>query len=372
MYSTRLQLLSAVTLASSIMIALPVSAGPVDATPGRQYTVTKEHGPWMIFVASFHKPGVDRPDELEQDREDETVAREAAKKLVLELRQKGVPAYVFELKKEREEVETRDRFGNRQVRKTLADDAQISVLAGNYPSIKNDVAVKTLRWIKSFNPESFGDKAVYRKTPGRPGPLAGAFLTINPLLSRDEVMARTIDPERVKLLKKLNASNEYPITECGGDYTLIIKEFRGRSGLKANAAIAGNWDEKAILKAGESLGKVGYDAWRLCTSLRNKGVDAYLWHDEFRSVVTVGGFASPNDPTLAAYKKRYGMEMQRDPKTGVVRAVHKSEPPQLQNGITQAAANGGDFWFFDPQPRAMAVPKLPRTTGGISFPRLGR
>lgn len=355
--------------AIALLGTVPVAAGPVDATPGREYRVTKEHGPWMIFVASFHKPGVDRPDELEGDVADESVAREAAQTLVLELRRKGVPAYLFELQKERETVQTRDRFGNQQVRRTLADDTQISVLAGNYPSIKNEVAVKTLEWIKRYNPPSFHEKARYRLTPGRQGPLAGAFLTINPLLTRAEVMARTVDPEQTKLLRKLNASNEYPITKCGGDYTLIIKEFSGRSGMKSSSGLSGRWDDNAILKAGESLGKAGYDAWRLCTSLRNRGVEAYLWHDEFRSVVTVGGFASPNDPSIGAYKERFGMEMQRDAQTGVVKAVYKTEPP-MQQGVIPAAATE-NFWMFDAEPRPMAVPKLP-TSRGISFPRLRR
>lgn len=358
-------------LATILVVSTPAFAGSVDATPGREYPVTKEHGPWMIFVASFHKPGVDRPDELEQDREDESVARDAAQKLVLELRSKGVPAYIFELQKKREEVQTRDRFGNQQVRRTLADDTQISVLAGNYPSINNDIAEKTLEWIKHYNPESFGDKARFRVTPGRQGPLAGAFLTINPLLSRDEVNARTIDPELVKLLKKLNANNEYPITQCGGDYTLIIKEFRGRSGMKSNSAIAGSWDEKAILKAGESLGKAGYDAWRLCTALRNRGIEAYLWHEEFRSVVTVGAFSSPKDAGIAAYRKRFGAEMQRDPQSGIVRAVFKTEPPTQNGVIPTSAAEDSNFWYFEAQPQVMAVPQLPESRG-ISIPGLRR
>ena len=60
-------------------------------------------------------------------------------------------------------VRTVDRLGRPQERRTLSDDAQISVLAGNYTSVNDPAAIETLRWVKRFSPPSFGDKAIYRK-----------------------------------------------------------------------------------------------------------------------------------------------------------------------------------------------------------------
>lgn len=340
-----------------------VVAGSVDVTPGRKYRVTNEHGPWMIFVASFKKPGVDRPDNLEKGIEDESVARAAAERLVLELRKKGVPAYVFELQKKREEVMTQNRRGERQLRKTLADDAQISVMAGNYTSLNNDVAVKTLEWIKRFHPESFGDLARFRVTPGRQGPLAGAFLTINPLLSQEEVAARTVDEEAIKLLKKLNNDNEFRLSDCKGSYSLLVKEFKGRSGMTSGTHVHKAFNTE---DTGWQLGKAGYDAWQLCASLRNRGVDAYLWHEEFRSIVTVGAFASPTDPSVRSYKKQFGASQQRNPSTGIVQTSFKSEPPMV-NGVYPSGAD--QVWLFDADPRVLPVPSLPKSRGLF---RLGR
>lgn len=356
---SRLSLLAAVAVVFAACPSLSL-AGNVEAIPGKKYRVTKQHGPWMILVATLHKQGDDRPDELEEH--DETVAREAADALVLELRQMGVPAYVFELKKERATVITQSRSGELQKRRTLADDSQISVLAGNYTSIDDEVARKTLAVVKRFYPRSFGDKANFRPTPGRQGPLGGAFLTANPLLSRTELLARTVNPEQIKLLKKLNAANEYPITKCGGDYTLVIKEFKSRSGMKPNASVNKKFD---LLQAGQRLGQMGYDAWELCTALRNRGVDAHLWHEEFRSVVTVGGFTGPNDPRLAGYMKKYGAEQYRDPQTGIVQVAYKSEPP-MANGKMIPVNGDGKAWLFDLKPQLMAVPTLKAPAGSSS------
>lgn len=360
---TRRAAFIAVSLTSVCLLLPPAaSAGRIDATPGRDYSVTKEHGPWMICVATFKKTGVDRPDEIEGENADETVALEAAQKLVLELRQKGLPAYVFELQKERQTVVTQSRSGERQVRKTMADDAQYAVLAGNYTSNKNDVATKSLAWVKQFNPASFGTEARYRLSPGRRGPLAGAFLTINPLLSQAEVAARTIDEDEIKLLKKLNAGNEFPLHECGGKYTLIVKDFSGRTVMKSKAGFNKNdsWDESTMMKSGEVMGKAGYDAWRLCAALRNRGVDAYLWHEKYRSIVTVGAFNSADDPGVRSYKKRFGADVVRDRNTGYTKVIPKTEPP-MQNGVIQASGTDQVFEVFNTEPQLIPVPELPKT-----------
>ena len=342
-----------VVLLAAGLFTLTAHAGKVDYNPDRDYAVTDRHGPWMIMVATLHKPGFDRPDDLEKDREDESVAREAAKKLVLDLRAKNIPAYVFELKKSRESVETVDRLGRRQTRRTIGDDAQISVLAGNYESTNSESAVQTLRWIKRFQPPSFGDKAIYKRI-GDNGPLAGAFLTVNPLLSAEEVRERTIDPEYVKLMRYLNAGNAFSLADCGGAYTLRVRTFRGNSSVKAARK-----NSRRTISVNEGLNDAGRDATRLCESLRKRGVEAYLWHDRYESYVSVGAFGSPTDPGVAALKKRYSPEQVYNSKTQTVETVYKTEPPNRGRVLEQGQLSG--TWFFDAEPKVVRVPRLPRS-----------
>ena len=156
-------------------IPSPTFAGNIEAVKGKKYELTKQHGPWMIMVVSL----AEAPPEY---RIDGPGPAEAAADLVYELRKKGIPAYSFEQKEAKESLSTFDRNGKTVRRGVKTRDNRICVVAGNYSSAEDKVAQKTLAYIKGFNPASFGDHAVFRSTPGRPGPLSGAFLTINPLL----------------------------------------------------------------------------------------------------------------------------------------------------------------------------------------------
>ena len=354
------------TLTRTLMIAAIAAVGgvstataKVDADPNKDYRISARNGPWMIMVATFHRPRV-APDA--EDKVDESGARKAAKELVLELRQKGIPAYVFELQKTQEKVRTADRLGRVQERVTMQDDMQISVLAGNYTSVNDKPAISALRYIKKFRPKSFGDRAIFR-TYSSKGPLSGAFMTVNPLLSPEEVRDRTIDPEQVKLLKYLNSGNPYAVTECGGEYTLRIKTFKGYSSVRnlgrANKATIGSGGNGDRFRVTDPLNEAKVDANMLCVSLRERGVEAYLWHDRYESFVSVGGFSSKEDPAARALFNRFAAEEQYDPKTGVVQTAFKSEPPGHSSLIRAADMQSGT-WFFDAVPQMVRVPKMPK------------
>ena len=49
--------------------------------------------------------------------------------------------------------------------------------------INAKIAQDTLKWVKKLNPKSLQDGVTYVPTKGRPGPLAGAFLTLGVLLA---------------------------------------------------------------------------------------------------------------------------------------------------------------------------------------------
>src|SRR5271166_3403812 len=84
------------TIFAGLALAASTSraASTIEAVKGKHYKLTKRHGPWMIMVASFIKPPVDR-------RGEGLSPEEAAQQLVYELRLHHIPAYIFR----QEEVE---------------------------------------------------------------------------------------------------------------------------------------------------------------------------------------------------------------------------------------------------------------------------
>ena len=347
----------------------------IDAVRGRKYKITKKHGPWMIKVATFHTPPKDR-------RGKGMTPLQAADELVYELRKKGIPAYAFKLGGHFNKVRATDRTGQAKQR-FEAYRWGVAVLAGNYPSPKDRLAKSTLEYVKKFRPRFLSDVegkkvakdgstlvrsrdgGVFRSTPGRPDPFSRAHFTPNPLLSRDEINARSIDP----LLVKLNTGDKHSLLNNPGKYTLILKSFYGKSvtgvdgsgfSKRARNFKTGTTIEKigAALKITESLDRAGINAWELAVALRKyERVQAWVYHDHHKSVVTIGSFDSPNDPRIRALIKKYGAEYSetRDTRRRVLVGKGLTIPPKLRPGQKPFRQ-----WVYDPKPRLMLVPKSRR------------
>ena len=75
----------------------------IQAKRGKRYRFTKQHGPWMIMVASFSEPPPER-------RTEGMSPQEAADELVYELRKvKRIPAYTYVQDNQFDRLETIDR-----------------------------------------------------------------------------------------------------------------------------------------------------------------------------------------------------------------------------------------------------------------------
>jgi hypothetical protein len=360
------------------LTTLPAEAARIDATRGRQYKLTKQHGPWMVMVASFNEPlrdpaGWDEPQDS-QSRKGLT-PQQAADELVYELRRKGIPAYTFEQDAVYDQVPTLDRHGRERSASYLAQRGSVCVLAGNYAQADTSVAQKTLDYIKEFQPEVLtGVKqdgkftqllkngGVLRKTPGRPMPLSGAFLTINPMLSPDEATKAKADP----LLLQLNSGFDNSLLQNQGKYTVVVASFYGNS-----QTHIGNGQGVApdrLIKVG-NLDNAAENAWELAKALRqgnfvvyegnNPGrqqkLDAYVWHDRFRSIVTVGSFDRPDDPAIGKLMTMFKAKMRTNATTKqeFLAAEVLTIPPFPARGVPPERS-----WIFDPQPVVMEVPRL--------------
>lgn len=339
-----------------------VSADRIEAVRGKQYRIDKRHGPWMIMVATFQEP----PPAW---RTEGMTPREAADRLVYELRKKGIPAYTFSQEDVKERVRTVDRRGREQLSTYIARQGGICVLAGNYPRADAEIAQKTLKFVKRFrprflrpaNPESakaaadegssvvkFLSGGVYRKTPGQPGPLSGAFMTINPLLSPEEIRRRQKDP----LLLKLNSGREYSLLENPGEYTLVVKSFYGKSTTQVSDAELK--EARQNFQVTDSLDDAAEQAWQLTQAMRNRGLEAWIWHGRYKSVVTIGAFASTDDPRIARLAEKYRAKRRSNPSNGEQALIAETFtiPAQLAPGQLPDKK-----WIFDPQPRLMRVPR---------------
>ena len=331
-------------LAISITTEATVTLAGIDATKGRRYELGKEHGPWMIMVASLSNPPQDR------QKSDGLSPQEAGDLLVYELRTRGIPAYTFKLDSKKGEMQTEDRHGRQANRLYRAQEGGVCVLAGNYKNLNDRVAQNTLKWIKSFQPKLWENRGYYRATPGQQGPLSGAFLTINPALSPEEVASKKRDP----MLLRLNGNDEFSILKNPGKFTLVVSTLTGRS----QSGLDTQYDNVfRNFRVKSTLDDAADQAWKIARMLREgsfqgqqqgRKFESYVYHDRYRSLVTIGSFDSPNDPRIAELSNLFGAKMH----------------PGLNGNpyITgESIVVPGDIPLtivFDPKPRLIDVPHI--------------
>ncbi|REJ72890.1 MAG: hypothetical protein DWQ34_15615 [Planctomycetota bacterium] len=341
----------------------------IEAIEGKRYHLTRDHGPWMIMVATFHTIGRYGDPDVGKTPE------EAADELVFELRQKGIPAYVYSLEAPQETVLSVDKQGREVRRKTLRKVNSIGVLAGNYSGTNDKTARATLDWIKRYDPECLKEGVVFNKSEKRKTPLAGAFLTMNPQMTPEEVEAhKELDP----VVLRLNHRERNSLLENDGRYTLVVATFGGKSTV-ADAKIDDRSDKplfslKNELSLDSDLDYAALEARGLAEALRVvENVEAYVWHDRYQSIVTVGSFNGPNDPEIARYRQRFAADEEIDALLPVFATSVKTlaidgrgnKVPQrtdVANGaaVTPTLPDGFRIWAFDPNPRLMAVPRQRR------------
>ena len=360
-----------VAVAAVVLTCVSESRAGIDAVRGRQYQITKRHGPWMIKVATFHAP----PDFVKKNSEGLT-PKQAADELVYELRIHGIPAYAFQQKDSFEVVNSTGRTGRgrftRKRRSLTAFHGGIAVLAGNYSGVGDKLAQATLKYVKKFIPKFLSDvegrkKAadgteflrlrsggLYRSTPGRPTPFAGAHLTPNPLLSSVELHSRKKDP----LLLLLNSGTDISLLNNKGKYTLVVASFYGKS----LTVTKGNYRRKAsTFKVGKSLDLAGKNSWELTVALRRyRKMEAWVYHDHYKSIVTVGSFNSSRDPRIKRLHKLFRSKYRKVTQPGhpqyggkVLTIEWMTIPLKLRPGQIPERK-----WLFDIKPRLMMVPKI--------------
>jgi hypothetical protein len=183
---------------------------------------------------------------------------------------------------------------------------EIAVLVGSFSSIEDPRMDKTLEMLKYARPETLdankkrdssqrllGLRTLYHMVSVNPaerakGPMGSAFVTRNPLLPEELFVAKGLDPFVVDMNKDLPHS----LLKCSGRYTVRVASFRGVDTMKPNEFERLTTQPRKLAKIDEAALK----ASRLCAALREKGVEAYEFHDRTESVVTIGSFNEVGQP----------------------------------------------------------------------------
>lgn len=271
----------------------------VEADPNKTYTLTEDHGPWMILAATFTS--------MQAEKE--------ARDLVLEMRSRyNVPAYMHEQVYDfTEPVEGRgvDRYGRpKKMRYVNATKfSGYAVLVGEFETFDDPQAQKTLDTIKSSMPRSLNpetgkwtiqrwkvvqklrDQMNMNDERDQRGPLGAAFITRNPLLPEEYFNAGGLDD----FVIDMNKGVEHSLLDNPGKFTVQVATFGGEVTVDPNKV------EKlsSSRDASDKLVVAADKAHRLTLGLRRRGVEAYEFHDRFASIVTIGSFneyeaAGPN------------------------------------------------------------------------------
>ena len=257
-------------VACLLALSLAAAAPSHSASGLSPYAITKENGPWMVLVKSFRGPG----------------AVDMAEKLIEELRQEHhIKAYLFVQPAGKSPGVQMASLDTGRVRRY--DEA--AVLAGDFQSESEKDATKLRDKIRGIRPKCIPPESTSRFRSQR-GVLTTAFLVTNPL-QPPPPKEKKPDP----LLLKLN-TGKHSLYNCPGECTLNVLEFHG--------AVAFTQEQEKELAKHSQLQQAGEDAERVTQLLLREGIDAYVFHGLYGSLVTVGSFSSPQDPQIELIRKQ--------------------------------------------------------------------
>jgi len=283
----------------------------VEADPNQEYRLTEADGPYLIMATALSGP----------------TARQDAHALVLELRSRHRwHAYVYEKdfssEANRVLAQTRGRLNR-------PPETQFAVLIGNFSSLEDNQFRRTLEEVRRTQPE-----ALRGRTSAAAFSFPMAFGMANPMLPTEHQRG-TVDA----FVESINRDSPYSLLRNPRRYTVQIATFTGR-GIMGAAEIRAVESGRHAFDQEESALEIGARAAaELCRILRERGVEAYEFHDRFSSIVTVGSFDQ-------AGRRLPDGTMVPDPH---IQQIIQQFQGQVINGIQ-----------CSPQPRLIEVPRVAR------------
>ncbi|HEV7281033.1 MAG TPA: hypothetical protein VGN57_12585 [Pirellulaceae bacterium] len=323
----------------------------VEANKDKSYELTDRSGDWLIYVGSFAGEG----------------SRDDALELLHELRSRhALESFLYKVEFDyggtQEGLGFNDEFnvdGTPKPRKMrhLNDEKidEYAVMVGGFASLEDPRMDQTLTKIKHLHPEClkleegetttktlFDLRAIRDKlnlSAEVKGPLRAAFKTRNPLLPESYYNTKGVS----KLVEKLNSDFEYSLLDNPGLWTVRVATFQGKR------AVSLEKDYEKLMKqdVSDSLYQAAMKAHELTLELRRQGVEAYQFHDETKSIVTVGAYQEVGKP-LPDGRTEMNDDIYR------VIEVFKPAPAGVAGAMMPKQMKGISF---DIQPWPMEVPK---------------
>ena len=310
----------------------------IEAKADASYPVDQEHGPWLILATTFRGP------EAQRD----------AQHLVYELRKDyKLNAYTHEKSYDYSKSFVGrgvDKFGNPQRMRNSSNERfdEVAVLIGDFVTIDDPKAEKTLERIKTMHPQVLdpnGEKetsqsfAAIRQlhnkvwgsdNAGKPrGPMRMAFVIPNPKLPKDYFKPKGVD----KFVEKLNSDRPHSLLKCDKAYTVRVATFDGGTSTRLH----NSKQAKGPALPTSRLDKAAGSADQLAGKLRQAGVEAYVFHDRKQSIVTVGSFDSHGAQRMKDGTMRFNPAVQTV--INNFSALRPGHSPVQQAGFTQAGGN---------------------------------
>jgi hypothetical protein len=205
-----------------------------------------------------------------------------------------------------------DSYGRPRRAKFRRGDAvtEIGVLVGDFPSVDDVEAQRVLKQLKQLEPDALtGEErdttsqnlAAWRTLKNavmlrrgdaeKLGPMSSAFISRNPLLPAEYFVPKGVDEE----VEAMNQGLEFSLLDAPLRYTVKVATFRGQSrllsGSKSGSASGFSGHENTLHIAASN-------AHRLTLALREKGWEAYEFHDYDESIVSVGSFDTVAERTF--------------------------------------------------------------------------
>jgi hypothetical protein len=291
-----------------------------------------------------------------------------AEQVVEQLRIKRIPAYVFDyadVERRKREAELNDQMQRmpgmpRRVRYTRVEE-QCGVLIGGYSTMqKANEAAKVVKRLPApkvtfSSGESASDRMVLLgdgidKTTGletsrkidtvEVNPFVRCFVTRNPAYPPQKMNRREqVDP----IWSTLNAGEPYSLLKNKGTTTWVVKVYMGASIIESTAGTETNVFNKSQHtsgKEGQALQASALQAHELAKLLRANKFDAYVLHTRTASIVTVGGFDSPESQEAQVLREKLAR----------VRFNIQPAPGAMRFDDTA--------WKLIPEPQPMQVPRL--------------
>ena len=328
----------------------------VEADPNGDYTLKKENGPWLVMASTFSGEG----------------AEAQARELVLELRSSyHMRAYYYKMEfdfSESSDDGASSPYASR-LRYQHEERREIAVLVGDFVSVDDPEAQHTLDEIKYITPHALNSEEhgsstnqnlavlrslqIYLHADGdkrkQMGPMNKAFVARNPLLPKEYFVSQGVD----EFVASMNEGVPFSLLDCQGNFTVQVATFTGAVIL--DQKLVQDYEEHGrVPKSKNSLEQAAVNAHKLTMLLRDKGYEAYEFHDRYCSIVTVGAFA-------AVGTNRQDGKIELDPR--IYRTMQTFQGTPLSADVTgsvpgyQVKTVGAEKIPLDIQPKIVPVPR---------------